>query len=63
MPPLLGLAGVEKYGPGHAIASVVEAGNQGAGLLGFGAGLAVALVYVVVAGALGGDSLKRADIT
>jgi len=61
--PLLGLAGVEKYGPGHAIASVVEAGNQGAGLLGFGAGLAVALVYVVVAGALGGDSLKRADIT
>jgi hypothetical protein len=61
--PLLGLAGVEKYGPGHAIASVVEAGNQGSGLLGFGAGLAVALVYVVVAGALGGDSLKRADIT
>ena len=61
--PLLSLAGVEKYGPGHAIASVVEAGNQGAGLLGFGAGLAVALVYVVVAGALGGDSLKRADIT
>lgn len=61
--PLLGLAGVEKYGPGHAIASVVEAGNQGSELLGFGAGLAVALVYVVVAGALGGDSLKRADIT
>ncbi len=61
--PLLGLAGVEKYGPGHAIASVVEAGNQGSELLGFGAGLAVALVYVVVAGVLGADALRRADIT
>jgi hypothetical protein len=61
--PLLGIAGVEKYGPGHAIASVVEAGNQGSGFLGFGAGLAVALAYVVVAGALGTDALKRADIT
>ncbi len=61
--PLLGLAGVEKYGPGHAIASVVEAGNQGSELLGFGAGLAVALVYVIVAGVLGADALRRADIT
>ncbi len=61
--PLLGLAGVERYGPGHAIASVVEAGNQGSVLLGFRAGLAVALVYVVVAGALGADALRRADIT
>lgn len=61
--PLLGVAGVEKYGPGHVVASVVEAGNQGSGLLGFGAGLAVALVYVAVAGLLGGDVLRRSDIT
>ena len=61
--PLLGIAGVERYGPGHAVASVVEAGNQSSGLLGFGAGLAVALVYVVVAGVLGGDVLRRSDVT
>jgi len=61
--PLLGVAGVERYGPGHVIASVVEAGNQSSDLLGFGAGLAVALVYVAAAGVLGGDVLRRSDIT
>jgi ABC-2 type transport system permease protein len=61
--PLLGIANVERYGPGHVIASVVEAGNQGSGLLTFGAGLAVALVYLVVAAALGTLSLVRSDIT
>jgi ABC-2 type transport system permease protein len=61
--PLLGIANVDRYGPGRAVASVVEAGNQGSELLGFGAGLGVALVYVVVAGALGTLSLSRSDIT
>lgn len=61
--PLLAVAGVERYGPGHVIASVVEAGNQSSDLLGFGAGLSVALVYVAVAGVLGGDVLRRSDIT
>ncbi|HKD34504.1 MAG TPA: hypothetical protein VKB73_13745 [Gaiellaceae bacterium] len=61
--PLLGLAQVERYGPGHVVAAVVEAGNQGSDLLPFGAGLAVGLLYVAVAGLLGGGSLRRADVT
>jgi ABC-2 type transport system permease protein len=62
-PVILGIANVDRYGPGRAIASVVEAGNQGSELLSFGAGLGVALVYVVVAGVLGTLSLSRSDIT
>jgi hypothetical protein len=61
--PLLGLAQVERYGPGHVVAAVVEAGNQGSDLLPFGAGLAVGLLYIAVVGLLGGGSLRRADIT
>jgi ABC-type transport system involved in multi-copper enzyme maturation permease subunit len=61
--PLLAVAGAERYGPGHVVASVVEAGNQGADLLSFGAGLGVALVYLAVAGAVGTVSLSRSDIT
>jgi ABC-type transport system involved in multi-copper enzyme maturation permease subunit len=62
-PLLLGIVNVDRYGPGRAIASVVEAGNQGSELLSFGAGLGVALVYVAVAGVLGTLSLSRSDIT
>ena len=61
--PLLGIANADRYGPGHVIASVVEAGNQGSQLLSFGGGLALALVYVVVTAALGTLALNRADIT
>jgi ABC-type transport system involved in multi-copper enzyme maturation permease subunit len=61
--PLLGVAGAERYGPGHVVATVVEAGNQGSDLLRFGAGLGVALVYVAIAGVLGAVSLARSDIT
>jgi ABC-2 type transport system permease protein len=61
--PLLGVTRIERYGPGHVVASVVEAGNQDSELLGFGAGLAVALVYVAAAGALGAGALRRTDIT
>jgi hypothetical protein len=61
--PLLGVARGERYGPGHVVASVVEAGNQGSDLLGFGAGLVVALVYVAAAAALGADALRRVDVT
>lgn len=61
--PLLGIAGVERYAPGHVIASVVEAGNQGSGFLHFGPGLAVALLYVAVAGTLGTLVLKGTDVT
>jgi ABC-2 type transport system permease protein len=62
-PLLLGIAGVERYGPGRVVASVVEAGNQGSDLLSFGSGLGVALLYVAAAGALGTLSLSRSDIT
>jgi ABC-2 type transport system permease protein len=62
-PLLLGIAGVERYGPGRVVASVVEAGNQGSDLLTFSAGLGVALVYLAIAGALGTLSLSRSDIT
>jgi ABC-2 type transport system permease protein len=61
--PLLGIANVQRYAPGHVIASVVEAGNQGSQLLSFGGGLMLALVYLVAAGALGTLSLARSDIT
>jgi hypothetical protein len=61
--PLLGVADAQRYGPGHAIASVVEAGDQGPDLLSFGAGLTVALVYLVAAAGLGSASLRQADIT
>ena len=44
--PLLSIAGVQKYAPGHAIASVVEGGTQSSDLLSFGAGLALSLAYV-----------------
>ena len=61
--PLLGIANADRYGPGHVIASVVEAGNQGSGLLSFGAGLALALVYLAATAVLGTLALNRADIT
>ena len=63
--PLLSVAGVERYGPGHVVASVVEAaaGDQGSDLLDFGPGLAVALLYVAVAGTAGAVVLRRSDIT
>jgi ABC-2 type transport system permease protein len=61
--PLLAIANAERYGPGHVIASVVEAGNQGSQVLSFGNGLALALVYLAAAGVLGTIALRRADIT
>lgn len=60
--PLIAIAGVQRYAPGHAIASVVEAGHQGPDLLGFGKGLLVALVYVVVAAVLGAIALRQSDV-
>jgi ABC-type transport system involved in multi-copper enzyme maturation permease subunit len=61
--PLLGVAGVERYAPGHVVASVVEWGQHGSDILDFGPGLAVALLYVAVAGVLGAVVLRRTDIT
>jgi ABC-2 type transport system permease protein len=61
--PLLGVAHADRYGPGHVVASLVEGGNQSSELLSFSAGIAVALLYLAVAGALGAAVLRRTDIT
>jgi ABC-2 type transport system permease protein len=61
--PLLAVAHVDRYGPGHVVASLVEGGNQSSELLSFGAGISVALLYLVVAGGLGAAVLRRTDIT
>jgi ABC-2 type transport system permease protein len=61
--PLVGIADVEQYAPGHVVASVVEAGNQSSELLNFGPGLAVAILYLALAGTLGTIVLKRSDVT
>jgi ABC-type transport system involved in multi-copper enzyme maturation permease subunit len=61
--PLLSVAHVQQYAPGHAIAAVVNAGHHSSELLDFGPGLAVALAYVVVLGVLGTVLVKRDDVT
>jgi ABC-2 type transport system permease protein len=61
--PLLGIAGVQKFAPGHAVAAVVEGGQQSGELLGFGAGLLVVLAYVAAVGLLGTLAVKGSDVS
>jgi ABC-2 type transport system permease protein len=61
--PLLSIAGVQQYAPGHAVAAVVEAGGQSSDVLGFWAGLAVVLGYVAVFGTLGTLAVTRSDVS
>jgi len=61
--PLLGIAGIQTYAPGHAIAAVVEAGEGGSDLLGFWGGLALALAYVVGFAAVGTAVVRRTDVS
>lgn len=61
--PLLAIAGIQKYAPGHAVAAVVEAGANGSDVLSFWPGLALALAYTVGFAVVGGAAVKRADIT
>jgi ABC-2 type transport system permease protein len=61
--PLLGIAGIQEYAPGHAVAAVVQAGQRSSELLGFGAGLAVALAYVAAFGVAGAVAVERSDVT
>jgi hypothetical protein len=61
--PLLGIAGVQRYAPGHAIAAVVEGGNQSSDLLSFGAGLALSLAYVLGFAIAGAAVVKGSDVS
>ena len=61
--PLLGIAGVQRYAPGHAIASVVEGGTQSSELLSFGAGLALSLTYVLGFAVVGVLVVKGSDVS
>ena len=60
---LIGISGKQRYAPGRAIASVVEAGHQGGDLLRFWPGLLLAAVYAVVLGVLGAFVVARSDVT
>jgi len=61
--PLLAIAGIERFAPGHALASVVEAGTQGSDLLSFGAGLGLSVGYVLGFAILGALVVRGSDVT
>jgi len=60
--PLLSIAHVEQYAPGHAVASVVEAGVQGPDLLHFWPGLLLALAYAAGFAIVGAVVVDRTDV-
>jgi ABC-2 type transport system permease protein len=61
--PVLTIAGVQEYAPGHAIAAVAIAGERSSELLGLWSGVLVALCYAVVLAVAGAVAMDRADIT
>lgn len=60
--PLLAIAGIQSYAPGHALAAVVEAGTPSTDLLGFWGGLALSLAYTAVFGIAGAIVAVRTDV-
>ena len=60
--PLLAIADVNQYAPGHAVASVVVAGTPSSELLSFRSGLLLALAYAVGFAAVGAVVVKRTDV-
>ena len=60
--PVLGIAGVQEYAPGHAIAAVVAAGDNGSELLAFWPGLLIALCYAGAFAAAGVVAVGRSDV-
>lgn len=60
--PLLAVAHVQRYAPGHAIAAVVNAGRHSGELLDLGPGVALALGYAAVLGVLGAVLVRRTDV-
>jgi ABC-2 type transport system permease protein len=61
--PLLAVAGIQRYAPGHAIAAVTDAGRRSSELLRFWPGTLVALVYAAVLAAAGALAVSRSDVT
>jgi hypothetical protein len=61
--PVLSIAGIQEYGPGHAIAAVAVAGERSSELLGLWPGLLVALVYGTAFAAAGAVAMERSDVS
>ena len=61
--PVLSIAGIQEYAPGHAIAAVAVAGERSSELLGVWPGLLVALVYCIVFAAAGAVAMERTDVS
>jgi len=61
--PLLAVAGVQRYAPGHAIAAVADAGRRSGELLRFWPGTLLAAVYAAVLGLAAAFAVARADVT
>jgi ABC-2 type transport system permease protein len=60
--PVLSIAGVQEYAPGHAIAAVASAGTSSSELLGFWPGLLVALAYAALFAVAGAVAVDRSDV-
>lgn len=60
--PVLSIAGVQQYAPGHAIAAVALAGSTAGELLTFWHGLLIAFVYVGVFAVAGAMAVSRSDV-
>ena len=61
--PVLSVAGIQEYAPGHAIAAVAVAGERSSELLDLWPGLLVALVYGIVFAAAGAVAMERTDVS
>ena len=61
--PLLAVAGIQRYAPGHAIAAVANAGRRSEELLRFWPGVLVALGYAAVLAVAAAFAVGRADVT
>jgi len=61
--PVLSIAGIQEYAPGHAIAAVAVAGERSSELLGLWRGLLVALVYGAAFALAGAVAMDRSDVS